>query len=334
MLITYSELFETFRLILISKGFSSERAGLSAKLFADASLDGVYSHGINRFAAHIKDIEDGIIHVEAFPEKIGGNHSIERYDGKLGPGNLNAWFCMDRAMNLASQSDIGCVAIKNTNHWLRAGNYGWQAVEQGYIGICFTNTIPNMPPWGGKDARIGNNPIVIAIPGKHGHLVLDMATSQYSYGKLNLYSMESMPLPFPGGFGVNGELTTDPEAILQTQRVLPVGLWKGSGLTMMIDLLVAGLSGGAISKDIGNREREYGVSQVFIAIKPYYENAAEYFGIKMDELIQYTKSSRLAGPESEIYYPGERSLKTRARNSKNGIPVNEKVWMEIKKFLD
>jgi 3-dehydro-L-gulonate 2-dehydrogenase len=330
MLISYSELFETFKSILISRGFTPDRAALSSKLFSDASLDGVYSHGANRFPAHVADIDDGIIKPNAVPVKTGGSNSMERWDGKLGPGNLNAWFCMERAIILANEHEIGCVALKNTNHWLRAGNYGWHAAEKACIGICFTNTIPNMPPWGGKEARIGNNPIVIAIPGENGnHLVLDMATSQYAYGKLNLFAMDNRQLPYPGGFDIKGELTTDPSAILETQRVLPVGLWKGSGLTMMLDLLAAGLSGGDTTKDIGEHGREYGLSQVFIAFKPTYDHAEEFMNNKRNELIDYIKTSQPAFPGSEILYPGERTLKTRLNNSKNGIPVNDNVWNSI-----
>lgn len=331
MYISYSELLIIFRSILVARGFSDERADLSARLFADASLDGVYTHGINRFPAYIKDIEDGIIKVNASPVITGANHSYERYDGNLGPGNLNAWFSMNRAIELASVYETGCVAIKNTNHWMRAGSYGWQAVEQGYIAICTTNTCPNMPPWGGYDPKIGNNPIVIAIPRKQGHLVLDMATSQYAVGKLELYAMEGRNLPYPGGFNENGELTVDPSAIMKTRRSLPVGLWKGSGLTIMIDLLVAALSAGDITRDIGIRGNESGVSQLFMAFKPSYKNAAEYIENKANELIGYIRSS---GTDSEILYPGERALRTREKNRASGIPVNDMIWNKIKGLMD
>jgi len=331
MIISYQELLKIFRSILLSRGFTIERADLSAKLFADASLDGVYTHGVNRFPVYIKDIDDGIIRVDASPAKTGGTHSYERYDGNLGPGNLNAWFCMNRAIELASIYETGCVAINNTNHWMRAGSYGWQAAEQGFIAICTTNTCPNMPPWGGNDPKIGNNPIVIAVPRKKGSLVLDMATSQYAFGKLELYAMEGRNLPFPGGFNGHGELSVDPSEIIKTRRSLPVGLWKGSGLTIMTDLLVAALSGGDITRDIGIRGNESGVSQLFMAFKPSYKNAAEYIENKANELIDYIRSS---GTDSEILYPGERALRTREKNRDSGIAVNDLVWSKIKNLID
>jgi 3-dehydro-L-gulonate 2-dehydrogenase len=239
---------------------------------------------------------------------------------------------MNRAINLAKEFEIGCVALRNTNHWLRAGNYGWLAAENGCIGFCCTNTIPNMPPWGGIDPRIGNNPVVISVPGPDGdHLVLDMATSQYAYGKLNYYALEGKELPWPGGFNTKGELTTDPVQILESQRVLPIGLWKGSGLTMMIDLLVSILSAGNATREIGQNGREYGLSQLIIAFSPSYPNAREFMFQKRNELIEYIRSSRHAGT-SEILNPGERTLITRKYNMENGIPVNDKIWSDIKKL--
>jgi len=334
MLIPYSELFTAFQSILLSRGFSNEKASLSAKLFADASLDGVNSHGINRFPAHVKDIDDGIINPYAEPVLTGSNVTLERFNGNLGPGNLNAWFCMNRAIDLAYRYEIGCVALNNTNHWLRAGNYGWLAAGKGCLGICFTNTIPNMPPWGGKDPRIGNNPIVIAVPGDNEeHLVLDMATSQYAYGKLQLYEMEGKDLPYAGGFDIKGSLTTKPSEIIKSQRVLPIGLWKGSGLTMMLDLLAACLSGGNATRDIGQKGREYALSQVFIAFRPAFENAHDFMISKRNELVEFIKSSNLSEENSEILYPGERALTKRKRNLISGIPVNDNAWKTIRDLI-
>lgn len=71
---------------------------------------------------------------------------------------------MDRAIELASDHGIGTVALRNANHWMRGGSYGWQAAEKGYIGICWTNSIAVMPPWGSKECRIGTNPLIVAIP--------------------------------------------------------------------------------------------------------------------------------------------------------------------------
>ena len=113
----------------------------------------MYSHGYQRFPRVMDYIQKGYIDVNAVPEKITGFGAVERWDGHLGMGNLNAKMAMQRAVELAAQLGIGMVAMSNTNHWMRGGAYGWQAAEAGCIGICWTNTCPNMPAWGAIDGR-------------------------------------------------------------------------------------------------------------------------------------------------------------------------------------
>src|SRR5690606_14933435 len=116
------QLAETFERILIQHAFDEESARLSAELFAKSSLDGVASHGLNRFPSFIKMIHEGLVDVKAKPSSSGSFGFFERWDGHLGPGNLNAYHSMDRAIQLSKENGIGCVALKNTNHWMRGGN--------------------------------------------------------------------------------------------------------------------------------------------------------------------------------------------------------------------
>ena len=133
---------------------------------------------------------------------MGAFGALEQWDGHLGPGPVNATLCMDRAIALSRQNGIGCVALKNTNHWMRAGTYGLQAADTGCIGICWTNTMPLMPPWGSAERKIGNNPLVLAVPRPEGHILLDMAMSQFSGGKLEIYRRRNQPLPLCLGVGI------------------------------------------------------------------------------------------------------------------------------------
>src|SRR5260370_1208053 len=136
----------------------------------------------------------------AAPKKTAGMGGIERWDGHRGVGNLNATASMQQAIDLAKQCGIGGVALGNTNHWMRGGSYGWQAAEQGLFAICWTNTLANLPAWGAKTPTLANSPLIMAIPRPGGHVVLDMAASQFSYGTLAAYSKRGQPLPVDGGF--------------------------------------------------------------------------------------------------------------------------------------
>lgn len=328
MRIPFTQLKAEFERILLNLQFSAQKATDIADIFASNSLDGVYTHGLNRFPVFVQLVKDGLINTDAEPVLVDAMGALERWDGQFGPGTLNARFCMDRALHLAGQYGIGCVAIRNTNHWMRGGTYGWQAAEAGYIGINFTNAIAIMPPWGGIDPRQGNNPLVIAVPRKDGHMVLDMAITQYSGGKMMQYEDAGEQLPLPGGYDKEGNLTTNPAEIIESKRYLPIGFWKGSGLSMMLDLLASVLSHGKTVAGITKAGREYGVSQVFIAIKADDEARNEQI---IQEVIAFSKESRTDG-NGEIRYPGEGTLRTRERNQKDGIPVDVKIWEQVQQL--
>ncbi|RZK66421.1 MAG: 3-dehydro-L-gulonate 2-dehydrogenase, partial [Pedobacter sp.] len=269
MHIPFDQLKAEFKRVLLKLNFTHERADFCAQIFAENSRDGVYTHGLNRFPAFVQHIKNGLINIDAQPTLINNLGAIEQWDGNLAPGILNASFCMDRAITLAEQNGIGCVAIKNTNHWMHGGTYGWQAADAGFIGICITNSIANMVPWGGSTNALGNNPLIIALPRADGHVVLDMAISQYSKGKVLQYQSFEDELPFVGGYDGDGNLTKDPNAIIESKRLLPIGLWKGSALSMVLDMLVSALSLGKTVKQITDQGNESSASQVFIAIKPF-----------------------------------------------------------------
>ena len=326
MRIPFEQLKAEFKRILINLDFAEAKADLCARIFAENSRDGVYTHGLNRFPTFVKYIKQGVIKPDAEPTLVNAIGAFEQWDGNLGPGILNGLFCMDRAIKLAELNGIGCVAIRNTNHWMRGGTYGWQAADAGVIGINFTNTTANVAPWGGTTPTLGNNPLVISVPREGGHVVLDMAVSQFSIGKLHQYESYGEQLPVPGGYDKDGNISTDPAAILESKRVLPIGFWKGSGLSLVLDLLASVLSQGKSTKQITEHSIESGVSQVFIAIKPQNSQQTDEL---IEEILNFTKSSQQADSAKPVFYPGESTLKTRHKNMIEGILVDGKIWTEV-----
>lgn len=339
--IPYEELSETLSRVFVKLGFQKEDARLCARLFTETTCDGVYSHGLNRFPRFIKTIRNGSVDVRAKPERSRNFGSLERWDGKRGAGNLNAHQSMARAITLARENGIGGVALGNTNHWMRGGSYGWQAADAGVVGICWTNTLPNLPPWGATDPRLGNNPLVIAVPRKTGHVVLDMAISQFSYGSLESYRKKAELLPVDGGYDAEGNLTRDPAAIEASGRILPIGFWKGSGLSLVLDMIAACLSGGLATHQIpADPERETGISQTFIAINlPALDESGNAARLA-DQIIEHLQMPTAAkagggggGGGEHVRYPGEKTLQTRKENLEKGIPVEPAVWDEVCSLL-
>lgn len=328
--ITFDQAQQTLAEILRMRGFSTDRAAACARLFAEATRDGVYTHGIHRFPRFVSAIDSGVVDPAAEPAVLARFGALERWDGRTGPGNLNAWAAMDRAIALGREHGVGCVALGNTNHWMRGGTYGWQAAEAGLIGICWTNTLPNLPAWGGANPVIGNNPLVIAVPRAGGPIVLDMAMSQFSYGTLESYRKRGELLPVDGGFDVEGNVTRDPAAIEQSQRPLPVGYWKGSGLSIVLDLIAAMMSlGRSTHQIVADPLRESSVSQMFLALDPQALGPSQRVAEIADEVVASLHASTPAIAGKTVRYPGEQILRTREENMRLGLPVDPEIWERI-----
>lgn len=332
--ISFEEMQATIKSAYIIAGMTEDKADTCARIQTESSRDGVYSHGLNLVERVVSYLSSGLIIADAEPSLEANLGVMEIYNGNMGPGILNALFCMNRATEIAAENAVGIVTLNSTTHWLRGGTYGWQAAEKGFIGICWTNTESCMPAWGTKYQCIGNNPFIMAVPRKEGHIVLDMAMSQFSYGKLHVTRLKDQRLPFPGGFDHEGNLTDLPGPIVETRRLLPMGYWKGSGFAILLDLIAALLSKGLTTAGIdklGKGSCE-SCSQVFIAIDPLKFNSQEFVNQAIEETIRQLKSSVPAKEGGEIFYPGENSLKTRNENMEQGIPVDDGVWAKVKEL--
>jgi len=332
--VPYDDLYQALERAMQHLGLAGDRAALCARLFAETTRDGVYTHGLDRFPRFAEMVANGCIDVNAEPTRVAGAASalaIERWNGNLGPGNLNAYSSMQRAIALARQYGIGAVALANTNHWMRGGSYGWLAAEAGVFALCWTNTLANLPPWGASSPALGNNPLVIAVPRPAGaHVVLDMAMSQFSYGALSAYSARGQQLPVPGGYDQSGKLTTDPAAIEASKRALAVGYWKGSGLSLVLDMLAAMLSGGNATHDIPRDPlRESAVSQVFLAIDPSTFGDRQELDRIATGILDSLREATPIDPARPIRYPGEQTLHLRQENLSLGVPVNPAVWEKL-----
>jgi 3-dehydro-L-gulonate 2-dehydrogenase len=328
--IPFEEVQTKLATILRGLGFTETRAEMCARLFAETTCDGVYSHGLNRFPRFVATIRNGNVDPAAERRAAARFGALERWDGQRGPGNLNAHAAMARAIALSGEHGIGCVAMANTNHWMRGGTYGWQAADAGVIGICWTNTMPNVPPWGGFGPAIGNNPLVIAVPRAKAHVVLDMAMSQFSYGALESYRRRGEPLPVEGGFNAEGKLTRDPGAIEQTQRLLPTGFWKGSGLAVVLDMVAAMMSLGNATHNIANDSlQETALSQVFVAMDPRTLGDEAKIEQIADAVVLSLHCSRPVDQGKPVRYPGESTLRLREENRRLGLPVDEGVWAQV-----
>lgn len=334
MKLSFEEMKKTIKEALLNNGLNEEQAEIVATTHTETSLDGVYSHGLNRIPRFINYVNNGWINLSAELKLVKDLGVVRQYDGDYGIGIINAKKCNEIAMELAEKYGIGIVALRNTTHWMRGGTYTLDAIDKGFISISWTNTESCMPSWGSKEQNIGNNPICIGIPNGEAPLLLDMAMSQFSFGKVQVTRLAGKELPFIGGYNINGELTTKPEEIEESGRIMPTGYWKGSGLAIALDLLAAILSNGNSTAQIDKIDNGSctGCSQIFILLDPKKYAGAEEIEEILKSTINNIKNANKAEGVKNITYPGENMLERRKKSLEEGIEADESVWEKVLNF--
>ena len=334
MRVSFADLKGEIKRAFVKYGLPEEKAEICAQIHTESTYDGIYSHGVNRVARFVDYLQKGWVDPLAEPVVEKDCGAIQVINGNLGPGILNALFGADHAMALADKYGIGMVGLKNTTHWMRGGTYGKYVAEKGYACIMWTNTEACMPPWGAKECRLGNNPYVMACPGADdGEVVLmDMAMSQYAYGKLQVTRLAGKKLPFPGGFDKDGNVTDDPGAIEESMRIMPIGYWKGSAFAFMLDILGSILADGVGAVDLNAAEKGScgGCSQVMIVIDPKKTMDTAKMQETIRRAMDYVKGAEPAEHSSGVRTPGEGMEKFHKEHDEIGIFVDDNVWEEIR----
>lgn len=239
-------------------GCVDSQADSVGRMLLDADSRGHYSHGVNRLSVYVRDLQTGTCKRDGQPfvtKRKGGTALV---DGDNALGSIVGEFCINLAIELAKENGVGWVAVHNSNHFGTAGRYAQMALDQGFIGMAFTNTSPCLFPTRSSKKALGSNPISFLAPGENGDsFALDMATSTVAYGKVEMARTKGKS-HVPRGWGAdpNGNETTEPQKILENGGLLPVGGveesggYKGTGLCMMVEILCGVLGGAAFGKNI------------------------------------------------------------------------------------
>lgn len=334
MRVTFEEMRSTIKLALVNVGVPEAKAELCAEIHTESSADGVESHGLNRIPRFVDYIRKGYVDVHAEPTLIAAKGAAENYDGHMGIGVTNALFASDQAVRLAKLHGIGLVTLKNTTHWMRGGTYAWRTANKGYMGISWINTEDCMPLWGSDEQSVGNNPFCIAIPRDKGPIVLDMAMSQYAYGKLGVYQLSGKQTEYPCGFDENGRMTTDPGEVIKTRRIMPTGYWKGSSMAIALDLAATMMSNGNSGTEIThiNKGSCGGCSQIFIAYDPYLFGDKSEIDRKIEERIIAADAAHPLDEKHPVHCPGESTIHRREVSMRDGIHVDDSVWKQVQEY--
>jgi LDH2 family malate/lactate/ureidoglycolate dehydrogenase len=279
----------------------------------------------------LEHIANGNVAIHADGHVAAENGPCLTFDGENGLGQWVSERCCDHAIRLAREHGLACVVARESNHFGAAAFWANRLADAGFIGIVMCNASPLVAPWQGKEQRFGTNPICMALPGPDAWL-LDMATTTVALGKiLNAKFKGQTTIPPGWAIDKDGVPTTDTEAALEGLP-MPLGGYKGSGLAMMVEILCAVLSGGAMSTELGGiriKGRAMRVSQCFLAIDVARFMPLDQFVERMRSLVAMVKSSSPATGYDEVLVAGEPEWRMDAERRRTGIPVSDGVWENL-----
>ena len=328
-LISHTHLRDFCERILKAAGVPPHKAAITATSLVASNLRGVDSHGIQLLPFYIDQILAGEVDAYADGEVISENGACLLFDAQSALGQWVAEVCCGHAVRIARQHGLALVISRNSNHFGAAAWWAQKMREAGQIGIVMCNASPIVPPWQGKEGRMGTNPICMSVPGPW---LLDMATTTVAAGRIfKAFINQQEEIPAGWAFDSEGVPTTE-TAKAYKGMLMPLGGYKGSGLAMMVEILCSVLSGGLMSTEIGGirqRGRKVGNSQLFVAIDIARFMPVEEFTARMEKLVGLMKSTPPAPGYDEVLVAGDPEWRTEAERKANGIPIADGNWESL-----
>jgi L-2-hydroxycarboxylate dehydrogenase (NAD+) len=319
-------------------GLAEADAATVAGAMLEADLTGSDAHGVFRLPTYVREFKRGAINPKAVMRVVERGPATALIDGDRGMGHVVMTYAANLAVELARQSGIGWVGTRRSNHAGAAAIYAAIPLAHGMVGIYgAASAVNHMAPWGGTEALIGTNPIAVAIPaGNEAPVVLDIATSLASNGAIRTHALEGRPMP--EGWVQNREdglSITDPTRINEG-TYLPMGGYKGSGLSIIIGLLAGPLNGAAFGRDIrdfaappGGAGGDLNVGQFVVALDVARFISPDVFKAEVDRHINDLASSqRLPGVE-DIRVPGQGRVARRQEREQNGVPLSSALVAQL-----
>jgi ureidoglycolate dehydrogenase (NAD+) len=319
MIVSRIALEDFSRALLQAGGFSARYAETSAELLVWANLRGADSHGVLRIPRYVEMIEQGILHGHAEPRYVTEKGATAVIDGDKVPGAFGMAMATDKALELAEKFGIGLCSIMRTSHAGAIGYFAERATAAGKIGIIMSASKPLMIYHGSKTEGVSTNPIAIGVPTANPArpIVLDMSTAAVALGKIMAAKDAGKSIPEGWGVDADGLSTTDPAKV---KAVLPMAGPKGSGLSLMIELLVSVLGSNPLIATALTQGRDAGFNGMAIAIDPKFFPVTDFAG-DSEALGAAIGALTPADGVDKVQLPGERGYDLASARTVEGIPI-------------
>lgn len=318
---------------LTAAGAQAEHADLTAEVLVESDLLGIPTHGVQRLATYCQRLRQGGIKAAAEITVERKAPSLALVDGDSALGQAVAMTALDSGLEMAAETGIAYVGCRNSNHLGALAPYGLKACERGFVMVGGSNAASTMAPWGGREARLGNNPLAVAAPcPEPPHFLLDMAMSVAARGKVRRAEREGSPIPEGWALDPQGRPTTDPAAAL-AGFLLPFGGHKGSGLSQAVDLLAGVVTGARfltdLSSGIGHLDRPSGSGHFFLLLDPNRLLGAEAFAAAVSRFRALVQETPPADPAAPVRIPGQRQQAHRAVALRDGIELPQDLLTQL-----
>lgn len=323
-------------------GTPEEEARIVANHQVSADLAGHPSHGVILLPVYIERIKKGYIVPGAQFEIVSETPTTARINGHWGFGFVVTEKAIRLAIEKAKTQNVSAVTVFYQSHIGRLGDYALMAAKEGLVGLITADSGAGgkrVVPFGGREKRLGTNPISIAFPSNlEAPFFMDMATSTVASGKINVASSRNEKVPFGWILDKEGNPTTDPDDYYNGGALLPLGAdrgHKGYCLSSVVEIFSGILTGIGFGLDPKKWEEKHGVEfrhndGCFISLfKVEAFRPLEEFKNEVTEFAKYLKSSPPANGFKEVFYPGEPEWLNKKRQLKEGIFIDEKTWRKI-----
>lgn len=331
--LSLDEVYQLTESCLLANGCNQENAGAVARTLKAAERDGCAAHGLFRLPGYIASLRSGKVNGNAEPTITNLAPAVVRVDGDRGYAPLALERGRDALIAAARKNGIAAMALVNVHHFAAL----WTEVEpiasEGLAAMAFTTYKPAVVPAGAKQALFGTNPMCFGWPrGDQPPLVFDQASASMARGEVMIAAREGVSLPTGVGIDANGSPTTEPSKILDGGALLPFGGHKGSAIALMIELLVAGLTGQDFSFEAQENDNNDGGppigGELMLAIDP------NCFG-DADAWLQHAETflQRLNAMEG-ARLPGDRRYACRSKHESEGVTIPEELHAKCLGFVD
>lgn len=284
--------------------------------------------GIRRLRGYANRIRNGEINIHAEPRVVFETPALALLDAQNGLGQAAGAKAMDLAIALAKASGIGLVGVKHSNHVGMASVPALRAIKHGMIGYCMTNAGPEMAPHGGRSAVLGTNPWGYAVPTDWGWpLTLDIALTTSGKGMIRWHLRDGKPIPRDWALTPDGHESDDPAAVLDG-ALLPIGAFKGSGLSFMTDVLCGVMTGAAFGLTPYRDPMNHDVGHMTLAIDIQRFMPMPEFYARLRAFVDEVKASPPRPGFTEVLVPGELEHRRTEDRLKNGCEIDPDIFAD------